>query len=181
MPDSKKEWLTKDEAAERLKMSVRSVQVYVSEGRILRKQERDPATHQLVTMLHAGEVEALAYERDHPEAAEPVQARETKALQAPKQTAELLEFARLFTTVQTARQAPVNRWMGLDQAEAEYGLSRRLLVHLIRIGELPAFQDQPIKTEASKRAKAGSSWRVCRRDLEALTGHRHGEVAQAAR
>lgn len=63
------EWLSKDQAAQRLHMSARSVLAMAAAGKIQRKPERDPATNQVVTKLHAGDVERIAYARQHPEEA----------------------------------------------------------------------------------------------------------------
>jgi hypothetical protein len=176
MHTTKKEWLNKHEASKVLEMSTRSVLLMAKNGQIQSKRQMDPESRQLVVMLHAGDVERVRYERLHPEekAVQPAQGGQgsavTQLATLPKKAGELVELARAFAAIGARQAPPANQWLTLDQASQERGLSRELLLRLIHQGKLPALKDEPIKGEGAKRAKAGSSWRVCRRDLDALQG-----------
>jgi len=172
------EWLKKSEAAARLKMSTRTILAMAAAGKIRRKPERDPLTNQVLMLLHAGDIERIAYDREHPQAPQAVQRDESTALQTTSSTAlsktrqdatNPLSLMLAVLAKQALGPAP-NAWMDLDTASAEYGLSRTTLIRLIHQKRLPAIQDEPIKTPGNAKAKAGSSWRVCRRDLDNLAG-----------
>jgi hypothetical protein len=187
MHTTKKEWLNKREASKVLEMSTRSVLLMAKTGQIQSKRQMDPESRQLVVMLHAGDVERVRYDRQHPEerAVQPAQGGQgsgtAQLATLPKKASDLIDLARIFAaTFTAAHQAPsapsVNQWLTLEQSAQESSLSRELLLRLIHQGKLPALKDDPIKGEGEKRAKAGSSWRVCRRDLDAL----QGEVLKSA-
>ena len=186
------EFIGKDEAAQRLGISVRSFQALVASGKIERKLERDPATNQNVARYRAGDVERVAYQRQHPEESpQPAQGTADMAPQSPARgqnghiLTELLRHFALATPSASSFQPHHKAWLTLEEAAEYCGLSRGLLLRLVRRGKLPAFQDQPIKLPGEKRAKAGSSWRVCRRDLDSLRGilapmsacQRQGDIA----
>jgi hypothetical protein len=172
-------WLDKKHAAEVLGMSTRSVLAMAADGRIQSKRERDEHTKQMSVKLHAGDVERLRYERAHPEVVggrapqssmQTLQGEQPRTLQTVRKAPPSDDLTAALLRVIAPPAPPVNRWMELDQAAEYSGLSRRLLVHLIHQGRLPAFQDVSIKIDGEKRARTGSSWRVCRRDLDALQG-----------
>jgi hypothetical protein len=177
-PEAQIEWIGKEQAAKRLKVSTRTVLAMAAEGKIQRRQERDAASNQMVTRLHAGDVERIAYERTHPAAVQPVQAERQQALQVQPakqdQAAAALLLALSTLSAAPPSQPIVKLWLDLDAAAEYTGLSRALLVRLIHQGRLPAFQDEPTKAEGEKRARAGSSWRVARRDLDQVQGEISG-------
>jgi hypothetical protein len=131
------EWIRKDAAAERLNVSPRSVLAMAAEGKIQRKQERDPGTNQLVMLLHAGDIERLAYEREHP--AQPVQGETSTALQTlpaalqtlpaklSNRSAKGVEQGLLSLLTSHAAQ-PERPWLTLPEAAEQSGLTERWLV-----------------------------------------------------
>jgi hypothetical protein len=60
------EWVDKHEAAKRLGKSPSRVLGIAAEGLIQTKSGVDPKSGQRITLLHAGDIERLCYERDHP-------------------------------------------------------------------------------------------------------------------
>lgn len=149
-------------------------------GKIQRRMQVDPATNQTVALLHAGDIERIAYEREHPE--EAPAAAPPPAKSPARRDSVLPSLSALLPHLAAITPPPsLPAWLNLDQAAEYTGLSRELLLRLIHAGTLPALKDQPIKSEGNGRAKAGSSWRVCRRDLDALQGvsHSAGQTVHA--
>jgi hypothetical protein len=187
-----KEWLPKREAAKVLDLSPRSLLLMAQKGVLRTRREIDPANKQMSVTFHAGDLERERYLRNHPDERpapeQPPQAAQgeqdgggaARLAVLPKKAGELVEFARLVATITAARHAPpINQLLTLEEAAEERHMSRELLLRLIHAGHLPAVQDKPIRKEGEKRARAGSSWRVFRRDLEALQGVTHGLLLQA--
>ena len=156
------EWLRKDEAAKRLNMSTRSVLAMAADGKIQRKPERDPATNQVVMLLHAGDIERIAYERDHPEASQAVQAVAPQPSHANGAIKPGGEQALLAMLAHAAQPAPaIKPWMTLVDAAEYSGLPETFLRGLVDQGKLPA---------CDVGVRAGGRYRVKRSDLDAIAG-----------
>ena len=86
------EWLTKQEAAKRLDLSPQRVLAMAKARQIGSKRERDPVTRQKIVLLHAGDVERICYDRDHPKPKAPLTKREnavTEAVAAAKSNGDI--------------------------------------------------------------------------------------------
>ena len=173
MPSTKLqlEWIRKDEAAKRLKVSTRSVLSMAAAGKIQRKPERDPATNQTVMLLHAGDIERIAFEREHPEPAQALQAIAPQALQAPRTNGHIAiqrykgdgeQGLLAMLAAHAAQPAQVIRpWLTLSEAAEYCGLPEMFLLGLIDNGKLPAL---------NVGVRAGGRYRVKRGDLDAIAG-----------
>jgi hypothetical protein len=175
------EWLTKRQASARMGVGERQVLQLAGKGVLRRRRERDEVTKQHVVKVHAADVQKYI------DSAKPAQMevaiadpRGLAIVRSHQERNENLEVVIAFLAKQTLGPSPIE-WIDLDTASVRCHLSRELLVRLIHQGRLPAFQDQPIKPDGSKRAKAGSSWRVCPRDLDALRPAMQGVRDASAR
>jgi excisionase family DNA binding protein len=153
-------WLRASEAAKHLKFkSPRSVLLLVEQGKIQSKRERDPESNQVVVLVHAGDVERIAYEREHPEmAVEKAEEKQTlpalRSLPAPALPASIrIEMP--------APEVPPCAWLNADQAADYTGLPATFLIASIRAGKIRAL-------DVGKRA--GGRWRIKRSDLDAIEG-----------
>lgn len=174
MENDRTEWLAKRQAAARMGIGERQVLQLAAKGALRSRRERDPVSKQLAVQVHGGDVQR------HIDGAKPA-AMEVIDSQTVRQSGALpskvaghaqndgLAIILAHLAMQTAGPPP-NRWLTLDEAAEHSGLSGRLLLRLIRAGQLPAFRDEPRRREGEERARPGSSWRVCRRDLDALEG-----------
>lgn len=149
------EWLDKHQAAERLGKSWRTVLTLAQEGKIQSRKEKDHATGQMVVKLHAGDIERLCYERDHPEttavAALPKVAV-GKAKQAPASPAE---------PATTASKRP---WLTLDEA-AEYSGLRKSWLLDFAMQNLPATLEGIGISVRDNGPGPGGRWRFHRGSL----------------
>ncbi len=139
------EYVTRKEAAKILGLSERTILDYGQKGKIQTASGIDKESKQPCVLFHAGDLERLKFEREQPPEKRQVEVREVpKPVLAPA-------------------LPPASRpWMTLDEAERHSGLSRKLLLVLIRGGKLPALEDH-VKADR---------WRVHREDLDALRGVR---------
>lgn len=163
------QWLTKRQAAALTGLKTRRILQLAADGTLRSKRERDPINKQLTVFVDRAAVEK--YIQDSRPRSMEVQsgAPETQALQ-PRSWSAPEPLSVVIAHLAKQLQTPPCTWLTLEAAEQECGLSRAHLLHAIRIGELPARRDEPIRRNGEGRAKAGSSWRVCRRDLDALQG-----------
>jgi len=169
MENEEPEWLTKRQASARMGIGERQVLQLAGKGKLRRRRERDPATKQHVVKVHGGDVQAYI-DAAKPAVLEVMPASAAlPAIRAENPQNESIAIILATLAKQALAPAP-GEWMDLDRASQASGLDRQILLRLVREGKLPAFRGQPIKTGESSRAKAGSSWRVCRRDLDAIQG-----------
>ena len=171
----KTEWISKEQAAERLELSVRSVLAMAAAGKIQRKLEVDPENHQRTTRLLAADIERLAKERTEPIVRMPQSQDTADRPTVPATTREpnnLRALASLLGPLAAVTSTPsVPHWLTVDAAAERLGFSRATILRLIHAGQLPAIEDEPIRDEG-QRAKAGSKWRICEQDLVTLRGIR---------
>ena len=174
------EWLDKDQAAKILDIEPRSVLAMAKRGQVRSQKQRDDKTRQMVVKVHAGDVERVKYERDHHEetAGQPAKPEASQAMQATKGDTMQALFRAVLLGQQANSAPPAKLWMTLDEAADYTGLSRDLLLRMIHQGKMHALQDKPVRAEGETRAKAGTSWRVSRKDLDALQGE--NQQARAA-
>jgi len=163
MPTTKpapQQWIDAQTAADKLKLSKRTVLEKVAQGKLEGRKEYDPQIKQEVTMVSAAAVERALYEREHPPAPAPTTAVVRTATRA-------LERAKPKPTVVPAPVATVrwhdterkNVWFTLDEAEEYSGLPVGYLRELIKSGEL--------KARNVGHRKGGES-RISRRALDDL-------------
>jgi DNA-binding CsgD family transcriptional regulator len=157
-PPEAREWLDKHEAAKRLDLNWRTVLAMAKAGKIRSEKVRDPETRQRVVKLHAGDIQRLCYDRDHPEPTTPLTRREKTVaeavnnLESNRQIAarlnlgtetldELLE--RIYQKMGVAgRLATPKPWLTLEEAAEYSGLPLRWLrtkaaegsIHAIDVG-----------------------------------------------
>lgn len=158
------EYLSANEAAKILGVAKRTVQLYGQQGKVVTAAGID-SRNQACVLYHAGDLERFRFER-----AQPPKKRDIVVSEAPRKPARKPDA--LQTTqgamipqvgiIEKAAPPATRPWMALDEAERYIGLSRKLLLGLIRTGKLPALEDH-VKADR---------WRVHREDLEALRGVR---------
>ena len=158
MKTTKVEWLTQEDAAARLGMSVRRMLEYASAGKIQTEKGVNEETQRPTLKMHAGDVERLVEERSQQKAG--TQMRALATVDYSKRPAA--EQVRALLAGNGAAAAGLKPWLTLDQAAEYSGLSRVLLYELIRDGVLPARCDHV----------ASDRWRICRQDLDDLRGER---------
>jgi len=158
-------YLPKEQAAQRLELSVRRVMELVKEKKIRRKRVVDPRTGRKASVLLAADVARLRERR--PAAIEDGGAVAVIDPQPPvpqRQVALLGEAAAL-----PPHPLP---WFTLDEAAEHTGLSAQDLEDMILAGELAARR---------VRARHGvhGRWRVHRSDFESLRGVQYPVVKTA--
>jgi hypothetical protein len=157
-------WLLKSQAAVQMNRSESRVAALAQEEGVettpakplkSRKLE-NPKTKQVVTLIHAGDVESFLYRRKHPEEFTEVAEKPEK----PEKDLQLIRGAAL-QPVAIAPQAPAapRPWLTLDEAENYSGLPAGFLLEHIAAGKLPAL---------NVGRRKGGQWRVARRDLDQL-------------
>jgi hypothetical protein len=142
------EWIERREAADRLKVSERTVLLYAQSGKITTKKERN-ASNQIATMFHAGDVERMAYSRDNPEAAQAAQPTTLQALRG----GELATQPEKVHALQALQ--PLGVWMTVDEAVEHSHLSRSWLTAAAQAGTVTV-------RDMGKGARGGR-WRFYRR------------------
>ncbi len=156
------EWVTPEQAAERLNRSVRRILEFAAAGKLLSARQEDPEAKRQKLKISGSDVERM-YAEMH--GAKPRDVQPRSESQRPAEIAPSSQSLVLGLLSQLLEKtiAPVPRpWMTLDEASTHVGLSRKLLLGLILSGELPARQEH-IKADR---------WRVHRADLEGLRGAR---------
>jgi excisionase family DNA binding protein len=160
------DWLTKQEAADAIGVSTKTIEKFSAEGK-LQSAKRSQPGRPPAAVYHPGDVEALRKERN-PDAQPFVLPRESQALQTTSPTAsptsqivvasavlDALGLAARAMTDAVGKPEPPRLFLTLDQAAEFSGLPRSYLRELMREEKLPAI-------------KTGRGWRIRRRDLEAL-------------
>lgn len=115
-PSARVEWVAKKEAAKLLRRSTRTLLAMAKKGEIQSRKVRDPDTSQTVVQFHAGDIERLRYQREHPTAV----AVQSHAVSKPLHTSAL--------------PAHLRPWLTLDEAEERSGLTRRWLLARAKSG-----------------------------------------------
>ncbi len=157
------EWIGKTEAAERLKISERTVLGLASKGRIASKKERNPETNQTAVKFKASDVERYGFERDnHQELANGAQTSQVAPIARRGNPYEVSAISDMWEIVkEAAKPKQRKRWLTIKEAEQHSGLPASILVKLIESGKLPALNCGP---------RVGGKWRISRKDLDALAG-----------
>jgi len=171
------EWLNKRQAAARMGLQDRRVLQLADNETLRSKKERDPVSKQITTYVRADDVEKYIQASAKPPRVE-VQTIPRDAGPTPPERGSWFEPETMAVVIaHIAKQLhpePPN-WMDLDVAEQYCGLDRAHLQSAINKGELPARHCKPVRLPGEGRARDGSCWRVCRRDLDALQGVAQGE------
>lgn len=152
------EWITKDAAGKMLDLSPRRVLELAADGQFDKRTHLNPETRRRQVLLSLESVRRYAQMLTQPPQPAPV-------------TAALVP--RPMAVAVSARAAaplpdPTTAWLTLEAAETYTGLPASFLRDLIERGLLAAL-------DVGKRP--GGRWRVCRRDLDGISG---GIVPQAA-
>jgi excisionase family DNA binding protein len=159
------EWITKEEAAEQLQASTRTIERHISAGRIeTRKEPREGKIPEV--LCRSKDVDRLKPEAFlMPElATRPTAATATATTPATPQLSEsqaltlaaLKALATALATITTRPAEAVSKidrpWLSVDEAAAKSGLSRRLIRKLIGAGDIVAVKD-------------GRAWKVLQESL----------------
>ena len=159
------EWLTKQEAADKLKTSVRSIERRIAAGEIEAKRRRKPGPKlQYETVVNPADVGDLMPPAHIMPTGEPAPAT---SAQRPEPAGSALNstniydfFQTLLATLATSATAPrqvataEKRWLTLAEAATRSGLSERFLGRLC-------------KTQAIRAVKDSGDWKVDRLSLDA--------------
>jgi excisionase family DNA binding protein len=156
-------WLTKTSASERLNRSPSRVAALGVEGAIKTQTAQNPVSKQRVTLFHAGDVERLVYERDHPEEVSRVPAKLEQPSDAFSDLAKTGMWSlRGLPRLERAELPTLKPWLTLAEAAEYSGLPVSTIRNLIDASRLPHLDVGP---------RPGGRWRVKRSDLDALEGH----------
>ena len=145
-------WLTKQEAADKLQTSVRSIERRIAAGEVEAKKRRKSGPKlQYETVVNPADIGDLM------PAAHVMPAEETKPAASVKRpesapsalnSTNIYEFLQaLFTTMATGATAPrqiatvEKRWLTLGEAAARSGLSERFLSRLCKTKQIRAVKD----------------------------------------
>lgn len=169
------EWIGKQEAATRLKLSERTIFDLAKKGKIRSKKQTDPERrNQVTTLFNSADVERYGFERDNP-------VEVANGLQLPRLGDDPLMDELLTKIVPATLQMlgvsvpsvdPSDiPWMTLENASVYSGLPCSTLNQLIQAGRLPV-----IDTWGGKERKGGGlpggRYRIKRSDLDALEGQK---------
>ena len=168
-------WITKKEAAARLKLSEPRVAAMAGDSTLQSMKSRNPSTNQVVTLINAVDVERVGFEREHPdEVTRALATKPTKpdkppqaALPAPETEAPSSSSRREF--LESIEAQP---WLTLDEAAAFSGLTKRWLLALakakwpIPITETGTSTVAGIAIRDMGKHAPGGRWRFHRESLE---------------
>jgi hypothetical protein len=172
----KDEWLSKRQAAARMGLQERRILQLAAAGTLRSKRERDPVSKQMTVYVHVAEVDKYIESTTKPTRTEVQTIPRDAGPQLPERGSSFEPETMAVIVAHLAKQLrplPPN-WMTLDAAEQYCGLDWAHLQSAIKRGELPARRCEPAKLAGEKKARSGSCWRVCRRDLDALQGVAQG-------
>lgn len=160
------EWIDKHEASRRLRLSPSRIAGLAASGKIQTKPGRN-RRGQPTNLLHAGDVERCAFERDNPRAVLPPQKIENDPLvnvsihALPDIVNHLI--AMIPTVAAQFKPVQLPQWITVVVAAEYTSLPASTIETLIKSGKLPALDCGP---------RPGGKWRVKRTDLDALEGDR---------
>lgn len=154
-------WLTKDEAAEILKISPRRVLEYVQAGALVSQIIRDPKTNQMTKQIDAADVARLREERENPRP-QPSQTPQVVALQGSaivrkpagrpsSQTLALREHAEPQPSALPLSELRFKIFLSEDEAARYSGMSKSLLrihVQAHKVGPRGAIAYRRVDIEA---------------------------------
>lgn len=159
---TKVETLSKDEAAERLNVSVRRVLEYAQSGALRSEKVRNPQTNLWVVRIHAGDVERLRDERSMPQPRAPQPSQSNKL--------SIAKPAVVTAAVVPAPAAPLSKpWLTLAEAEEYTGLPAGELLFMIEGGDLLAL---------NVGVRPGGRFRIKKADLDAIQGENQATILQ---
>ena len=144
VPHTGPEFLSKQLAAERLKLSPRRVLELAAAGKIRQRRVIDPKTKRTQMVLLAADVNRLA----------------SGMAPAPVSAATEMRVARLNAALPPVEVTP-RLWMTADQAAEYSGLPASFLLGMITGGRLPALD---------VGVRPGGRYRISRRDLDSIKG-----------
>ena len=158
-------WWTKQEAADQLQTSVRSIERRISAGEIeSRKRRKDGPKLQYETVVNPVDVQKLMPSAHVMPATETTPTASSRAAELPPQTPNIYDFLQaLLATVATSATAPrqpaasEKPWLTLEEAATRSGLTVPLLKELCKTRKLQAIRD-------------GREWKIHRKVLDAFEG-----------
>ncbi len=166
-------WLTRKQAAERLKLSYSRVAALggganPKPGEIHTSGQKSPYSGQNCTLYHAGDVERLAFERENPTVRDSAESLMPTGIRPihPIPAAKNPDGGRYAVPSLwgPAREVPALKpWLTISEAAEYLGLPASTIERLVKSGTLPALDCGP---------RPGGKWRVKRSDLDALEGDR---------
>lgn len=168
-------WLTRHEAAKRLKLSESRVFGMAEAGHIKTRKAKSPLSNQTVSLFSAGDIERIAFSREQPEDAAKF-GPPNGTINVPATSQEPDTLTELFhkTGLLSVRGLPKlelqpdvrKPWVTVGEAAEYTGLPFSTIMHLIKDLRLPVLDCGP---------RAGGRFRVKRSDLDALEGRKYGE------
>lgn len=170
-----REWLTREEAKQRLAKSDATLDRLVAAGRLNSKLEPRPG-RKPERLYHAGDVERLAVEKEeapltHAAAKSTALVLSHEAVSFIKEQIAEFRAARNGET-QIARPVPITEklWLSLDEAVEYSGLAKSDLLQVcqrsLREQERNLYQQQP----GNLIVRKSGGWKILRKSLEAFEG-----------
>lgn len=161
-------WWTKQEAADRLQTSIRSIERRIAAGEIeAKKRRRSGPKQSYETVVNPTDIQKLMPAAHVVPATEPTPATSSERVEfAPTSTNIYEIFNALLTTLATgataSRQPTASEkpWLTLEEAAARSGLTVPLLKELCKSRKLRAIRD-------------GREWKIHRKVLDAFEGGDH--------
>jgi excisionase family DNA binding protein len=170
------QWISKEEAGNRLGVSPRRALELAKEGRLQSDQVVNPKSGKPVTRIQAGSVERFIAERGvipdpaprtraHNEpmlAADPITDLSRRHDALPGQVEALARLLCGDGAIRTTSAPPPHLWLTVKEAAAYSGLPVDLIENCIGKGELKAL--------FIGKGRRGGAWRIRKVDLEAFAG-----------
>ena len=158
-------WWTKQEAADRLQTSVRSIERRISTGEIeARKRRKDGPKLQHETVVNPVDIQRLMPAAHVVSTGEPTPAASPQRGEVAPNSTSFYDFfnallATLATNATTPRQLgeAEKNWLTVEEAAARSGLSETMLKELCKTGQLRALRD-------------GREWKIHRKHLDQFEG-----------
>jgi hypothetical protein len=131
------DWLSTDEAARRLKTTVRTVERYIKEQRVGSAKKRCPGRKPM-TLVDPDDVARLVAEQNKGAVLAPETLREHTGAQVTLINSVPAMVQRIADAIENTRPPRVPPFMMLEEAARYSGLPEGLLMKFIRAGQLPA-------------------------------------------
>jgi|SRR5215471_11342356 len=174
------EWISKEEAAERLELSPRRILELAKQGKLKSSRIVSTATGKPVVVIHAGSVERYRDKLSDPliggdAACEPhaedaardshangaARGPHAKAIAGTRLTERAI--GEMLAAVSHAVRTRYALWLTVDEAADYAGLPKRFLRDMVLTGQLEVLEVGRCR---------GGRWRLSRRDLEAIHGQK---------
>jgi len=145
------EWIDKHEAAKRTGLSWQRLFAIADDhpDQLHSRKEHDPKTRQLVRMLHAGDIERICYDREHPEPKEPLTRRENAIVSAVTSGSSNGQIATKLSLPEDSVESLLNR------VYEKLGVGDRLQLIIQALTRNPAIEAEREAAARFERETAG--------------------------